>query len=224
MMKSLRIGSAAECDIVYNESGISGSHAFIKRISDESMLITDDRSTNGTYVNGQRIKEQEISISDQLLLGTFEIDLKQLFGEVNKITLKSRTELIEEFKEIYQEYHSYKEQKKSLELAATSNNYINRLSGLLTMIPLFLLRGKIDDLYIILMISAIVIFTMILTFYARKKQMRRKEQTNKELVLLEHQYGKTVQCPKCETPLLNNRMIIVEAEKCCPNCKVILLN
>ncbi|MDO4799290.1 MAG: type VII secretion protein EssC [Bacillota bacterium] len=53
---TIRIGREVENDIVYdNRNRVSGVHATIERAPDGSCTLTDNRSSNGTFVNGKKI-------------------------------------------------------------------------------------------------------------------------------------------------------------------------
>ena len=65
----LLIGRSADLDLVLSEEMVSRKHAKMK-IQGASMVLTDLGSTNGTYVNGEKIRRHEVSIGDRLLLGT----------------------------------------------------------------------------------------------------------------------------------------------------------
>ncbi len=71
------IGRAADCDLRLRVSAISRHHCLIRLGSDEVTLM-DLGSSNGTYVNGQRVRSQAaLHSGDELRLGTcnFWIDL-----------------------------------------------------------------------------------------------------------------------------------------------------
>ena len=53
------IGRTGENDLVLPEQAVSRHHASIQRVS-EGWLLTDLGSTNGTYVDGQRIREPHL--------------------------------------------------------------------------------------------------------------------------------------------------------------------
>lgn len=63
------IGRKGSCDVVISDSAISGEHCLI--ITDnEAVFVEDKKSTNGTFVNGERITEKtEIKKGDILALG-----------------------------------------------------------------------------------------------------------------------------------------------------------
>ena len=50
----LTIGRVAPCDIVLNDSQVSRAHSRVE-LAGEQFVVTDLRSTNGTFVDGQRI-------------------------------------------------------------------------------------------------------------------------------------------------------------------------
>ncbi len=65
----LLIGRAAELDMVLVEDMVSRKHARI-RVQDADILISDLGSTNGTFVNGEKIEETKLQKGDRILIGT----------------------------------------------------------------------------------------------------------------------------------------------------------
>ena len=62
------IGRSPECDISVDETGVSRFHAEVLR-TPFAMVIADLDSTNGTLVNGQRVKRRRLSDGDQIRVG-----------------------------------------------------------------------------------------------------------------------------------------------------------
>jgi hypothetical protein len=62
------IGRHAECDVVLEDSNISRRHAEIKR-QGEDYLFVDLGSTNGSKVNGSRVKQHVLVDGDEITLG-----------------------------------------------------------------------------------------------------------------------------------------------------------
>jgi pSer/pThr/pTyr-binding forkhead associated (FHA) protein len=71
----LQIGRAPGCDIVLDDKNVSRRHAEIRRRGPVVVLIDLD-STNGTIVNGRRVREHPLADGDRISLGesrlTFE--------------------------------------------------------------------------------------------------------------------------------------------------------
>lgn len=63
-------------DITIPELTVTGKHAVIKLEGDQIILV-DLGSTNGTFVNGERIRTKAIRHGDKFRLGTVELTLKE---------------------------------------------------------------------------------------------------------------------------------------------------
>lgn len=70
--KHLTIGSGADCDVVLKDPFVSKKHAEI-RLSDHGFLLTDLNSTNGTIVNGTKIREGYVTKDQEFTLGKSKI-------------------------------------------------------------------------------------------------------------------------------------------------------
>lgn len=69
----MAIGRRSRNDIVLDHPAVSGEHAVITTIRDESFL-EDLRSTNGTFVNGHRIGKHFLQHQDQIKLAKYRIE------------------------------------------------------------------------------------------------------------------------------------------------------
>ncbi|MDI3518424.1 MAG: hypothetical protein PWQ34_571 [Caldanaerobacter sp.] len=67
------IGRSDECDIVIESPYVSAKHALIRK-KGKRFYIEDLNSTNGTFVNGKRVKVARIKNGDVITLG--DVDLK----------------------------------------------------------------------------------------------------------------------------------------------------
>jgi Protein of unknown function (DUF3662)/Inner membrane component of T3SS, cytoplasmic domain len=65
----LVIGRLPECGVVLSDPNVSRRHAELRRAG-ESVLVTDLGSTNGTRVNGSRVREQYLSSGDEISVGS----------------------------------------------------------------------------------------------------------------------------------------------------------
>ena len=70
------IGRRASNDIVLQQPGVSEDHAIIL-YRDDKLVIQDNLSTNGTYVNGKSIEERTELLNDDIIkVGTIELKVK----------------------------------------------------------------------------------------------------------------------------------------------------
>lgn len=64
------VGRHPESDIFLNDVTVSRHHCrFV--VSDDSLMVEDSGSTNGTYVNEARVDSAELSPGDEVLVGRF---------------------------------------------------------------------------------------------------------------------------------------------------------
>jgi pSer/pThr/pTyr-binding forkhead associated (FHA) protein len=64
------IGRGADCDLRLPDSAISRHHCIIRLTDDEAILL-DLGSSNGTYLNGQRVRSQAaLHSGDDIAVGT----------------------------------------------------------------------------------------------------------------------------------------------------------
>jgi pSer/pThr/pTyr-binding forkhead associated (FHA) protein len=72
--REIIIGRSSELDMVLIEDMVSRRHAKIQATDDE-IAIMDLGSTNGTFVNGEKIKKARLKEGDRVLIGTSIIKL-----------------------------------------------------------------------------------------------------------------------------------------------------
>lgn len=65
------IGREVKCAIMLNDNSVSRQHSSITRLA-EGYLIRDLGSSNGTFVNGQRIQEYLLQDGDRVSIGDIE--------------------------------------------------------------------------------------------------------------------------------------------------------
>src|SRR5687768_12275272 len=69
MDKQVVIGRSSELDMVLVEDMVSRKHAKIS-VSGGKITIEDLGSTNGTFVNGEKVKQARLKEGDRILIGT----------------------------------------------------------------------------------------------------------------------------------------------------------
>lgn len=64
----MKIGRKPGCDIVLNDPGVSGEHAVLKTVGLKSSIV-DLNSTNGTFVENERVKQRELRHGETITVG-----------------------------------------------------------------------------------------------------------------------------------------------------------
>jgi hypothetical protein len=72
------IGTAADCEVVLTDQYLSSRHAVI-RYEEGRFTLVDLDSTNGTYVNEERVAKEEIIDNDSIRLGRSQLKFKALY-------------------------------------------------------------------------------------------------------------------------------------------------
>jgi pSer/pThr/pTyr-binding forkhead associated (FHA) protein len=70
--RRISIGRTSDNDIVLDNKGVSRKHAEIE-FGDDSALVIDNESLNGTFVNKRRITEDTLRDNDQITIGKFDL-------------------------------------------------------------------------------------------------------------------------------------------------------
>ncbi len=87
---TLTIGRAAECDLVLDSPLVSRHHARLERSGPTHVLI-DLGSTNGTYVNSQRIDRAELQAGDVVQIGPYRFTYQP--GAISQVMSAQRGRL-----------------------------------------------------------------------------------------------------------------------------------
>ena len=64
----VHLGRGLSADVRLDDATVSRKHAVIVRRGDVTVIL-DDRSMNGTWVNGERVTEATLADGDEILLG-----------------------------------------------------------------------------------------------------------------------------------------------------------
>ena len=74
--RSVVIGRSADCDVVVDDRNVSRRHAELARDGD-SFVLRDLDSTNGTAVNGRRVREAPVSEGDRVTVGATTLTIRR---------------------------------------------------------------------------------------------------------------------------------------------------
>ena len=67
-----KIGRLANKEIILDDITVSRNHAFIS-VDDETVIISDENSTNGIFVNGERTDESVLMSGYRTQIGKFNL-------------------------------------------------------------------------------------------------------------------------------------------------------
>lgn len=82
------IGRGLHADVRVNDEGISRAHALIERI-DDTYMLSDAGSTNGTFANGKRVERQALQEGDKIQIGASSV-LRFSFSDESDGDMQSR--------------------------------------------------------------------------------------------------------------------------------------
>ena len=67
-----KIGRLETKEIILDDVTVSRNHAFIS-VEDETVIITDEKSTNGIFVNGELTDESVLTSGSRIQIGKFSL-------------------------------------------------------------------------------------------------------------------------------------------------------
>lgn len=94
----ISIGRNEENDVILAHSSISRVHASIEKRSDSEFIITDEGSTNGTFVNGKKISGHlKISPMDNIIIGRFQLTLNGIYKDLSREVAIRAERIVKQF-------------------------------------------------------------------------------------------------------------------------------
>ncbi|CAN5579504.1 hypothetical protein BH18ACI1_BH18ACI1_04520 [soil metagenome] len=99
----LSVGRTKENDLVINDPSISKIHAALVLNLDRQLMVADTGSTNGTFINNQRIsygRAVVINEGDKLKFGTVEVALEHIINEKEFVVAEDFSTKEEAIKEV----------------------------------------------------------------------------------------------------------------------------
>ena len=80
----VRIGRQSSIDLVLKDKKVSRLHAIVDLNQDNKLMIIDQGSTGGSFVNDEQVEKQELSDGDEIKLGDTTIKVEILEDETTK--------------------------------------------------------------------------------------------------------------------------------------------
>lgn len=122
--RTIKIGRNNNNTIIIEHGKISREHAEIIKFSETEFLIKDLDTTHGTFVNGNRIKQTQLTKDSKLQLADFEINVSLIISKLNSddfskqikyADLLKQIKITKEFLKLEKIYEQYKKDKRKIE-------------------------------------------------------------------------------------------------------------
>lgn len=211
--KVITIGRATDNDIPSQFEDVSENHAEI-RLEGKSVVIEDLNSTNGTFVNGFRIKKQVLQPSDEVLLGKHKLPLEGIFNRFSKVVdFNDYTEEFDNLKIVYDEHLAETER---IMRASQKKMAVGKLFMISLPVVLFAFVGRGffgEKLYLPLYIALNSILSAVALFVIHDAS---KEEKLKQARI---EFKRKYRCPKCQKYQLYKEWELHRDEEQCPHCK-----
>lgn len=227
MAKRVSIGRGEDNDFVINLPVVSGHHAVATMIDKNSFTIEDLGSTNGTFVNGNKVKKAEVTLKDRIKVGNAEISLAKIFGlqPVAPQAEPSPAEKIPndfrvEFARLGQLYSDYETKRREIQKKYNSNALIIRfvVSIALGFLAYLVTKELGDDTIRIIISSGTMAVTMGLSSFAANSP-KKEEELKKLRIELYRNY--ICPNPKCKMQLGDKEWQLWALNHTCPRCGAI---
>ena len=221
-------------DVLISEEfmNVSKEHAIVI-FENDTLVIKDLNSKNGTFVNGKRILSKKLVVTDEVWLGgleslgSYSLNLKKLLEDFKKHEFENRTDFENEFlkvKDIYKQYQSslLKLQRKTQLKSNLPKIIVSVLIGTFIIGGLVL---KILPEGIQKFQGAIMLVVMGVIGGVTMSKSKDEKNIEKQLEL-EIKYQQDYKCPKCQKQFnLKTHWKKIESLKTCPHkCGAIFKN
>jgi len=142
MNREITIGRGAQNHLVIREPSISSKHCSVRELSEGTFLIEDLDSSNGTFLNGKRVRQTLIKPGDHLLLAAFELEVGLVLELLNEEHLKTgviydeyrkQQNIYAEFAKLKSVYDDYQKMKRKI--MQTNNLKSTGIKAGLSVIP-----------------------------------------------------------------------------------------
>lgn len=203
-MNQLKIGRNSDNDVVLSQGGVSKYHALLTPLSEHVMILEDLDSTNGTFVNGYRIRRTLVKPTDVVMLSKTAFPLAIYFKQNSTPSTpeKADNDYTKEFEALKQVYETYKEGR--LEIKNGTNLKKGLMSGVIMMVGNAIFPG-----------FGSVVGSIVRSTYADPEE---------KLVALSEEFRIAYTCPKCKRFLGELPWQTLANQRTCVSCKAIWIH
>lgn len=188
---------------------VSRQHATI-RWQDGKVTIEDNGSTNGTFVNGNRVSTAQIGENDTIWLGgkgidnrCYQLDLKKIFASLpfaasRPMPKSNPDDYTREFAQVKKAYIDYHAQLSKL--TRKTNMRMQLPKVLLSAVPAVIglvLMLKFGGSIGFIAISAGTVLSGLIGTLTMGRSSKRQDKLSEDILDLQLKYQKLYKCPKC---------------------------
>lgn len=223
------LGRSESNDIVINDPSISLQHASVDIKDHNIVVVSDEGSLNGLWVDNRRVQSAHISISNEVRVGNFMLDFSRIFKIDNGVILDKKhpndfTEYFEKLVLIEKEY-----EKKLDEINNGSSSFMLLFrASMIAMSVCGLSRIVFASGEDASMISKILplIFAFIFgvsAIYFYSKSIKSGKSKEKDRRKIRDHYKIDFNCPKCSNFIPDSTYVMtVKKQYNCRYCKALL--
>lgn len=209
----ISIGRSSESDVQIDDATVSNHHAVLQLLKSGYQLV-DKNSTNGTFVNGRRIKISLLDSESEIKFGSYKTSMIDLLSKSRQIINTQKTDFTLEYKSLLHLFKQYQSRKDVIQ-SQSKGPLVFRLltSGIFVAIILFFP----DLISNAIRYPLIILIGLIPLFYNLVFNQRKKKQ---ELIaLLDLEFEERLQCPKCGYRMIGFNYTYWQGRTSCLNKK-----
>ncbi len=224
MNKVYTIGRAKDNDLVIESKNVSNHHALLKDI-DGTLILEDNNSSNGVWVNNRRISASEINFLDKIFLAETEFNLKKYLkieGDKIKgiIDQNDTSQLFGRLKKIEQEFETEKDAINKL----TGKNMIYFRISVIAIMLIGMSRAIFPNLSSVMQyLIPVIIIVAAASIYFYVQAMEAGREKEKQRKLAKDKYKLKFVCPTCDNFINDSASLIeMKQEYKCKYCKTLI--
>jgi hypothetical protein len=201
------IGRDSGNDIKVMDTSVSSFHAQITLLNDTLFEIEDLSSTNGTFVNGHRVRKAKATYSDTVKVAAVVVKVRKLIKDF-EINLKGNCAA--EFNALKKVHDDYKAAKSSLAQNQNISQVLRISSPTIVGVGVNIATGTHQTWATILGVG----LSLLMAYLGGNKFADRMNR-------LDEEFTEAYRCPKCGHSLKGQRWEKWKDEKVCPSCKIL---
>lgn len=222
-MKLFKIGRSSSNDIIINKESVSSKHAEL-RISEDKMIIHDNDSSNGVWINRRRVKSAAIDFKDEVLIANQLIDIKKYLRIINgEITgTKKPDDYCEQFENLKTIETTFEEAMEAHDKKAGKMMILFRIAFLITAVSGIVIRIFIKEDNLKYILASTILFGLI-SLYFFSKATKANQNKEKEKKILRDELKTRYVCPGCNNFIPDSTYVMtLKEEYRCKFCKALL--